>query len=95
MLSDVVADGTGTEAQIPGYAVAGKTGTAQKVLADGRGYSNNAFDASFVGFVPARHPQLCVLVMIDQPDVIFGGSVAAPAFREIASFALQDLEIAP
>jgi len=95
MLSDVVADGTGAEAQIPGYTVAGKTGTAQKVLADGQGYSNSAFDASFVGFVPARHPQLCVLVMIDQPDVIWGGSVAAPAFREIASFALQHLEIAP
>jgi cell division protein FtsI/penicillin-binding protein 2 len=95
MLSDVVADGTGTEAQIPGYEVAGKTGTAQKVLPDGRGYSNSAFDASFVGFVPAQHPQLCVLVMIDQPDVIYGGSVAAPAFREIASFALQHLAIAP
>ncbi len=95
MLSNVVADGTGTEAQIPGYAVAGKTGTAQKVLANGRGYSNTAFDASFVGFVPASHPQLCVLVMVDQPDVIYGGSVAAPAFRDIASFALQDLEIAP
>ena len=95
MLSNVVADGTGTEAQIPGYTVAGKTGTAQKVLANGRGYSNTAFDASFVGFVPASHPQLCVLVMVDQPDVIFGGSVAAPAFRDIASFALQHLEIAP
>lgn len=95
MLSDVVADGTGAEAQIPGYKVAGKTGTAQKVLAGGRGYSNSAFDASFVGFVPAQHPQLCVLVMIDQPDVIWGGSVAAPAFRDIASFALQHLEIAP
>jgi cell division protein FtsI/penicillin-binding protein 2 len=95
MLSNVVADGTGTEAQIPGYVVAGKTGTAQKVLADGRGYSNTAFDASFVGFVPASHPQLCVLVMVDQPDVIYGGSVAAPAFRDIASYALQRLEIAP
>jgi cell division protein FtsI/penicillin-binding protein 2 len=95
MLSNVVADGTGTEAQIPGYEVAGKTGTAQKVLANGRGYSNTAFDASFVGFVPANHPRLCVLVMVDQPDVIYGGSVAAPAFRQIASYALQYLAIAP
>ena len=95
MLSHVVADGTGTAAQIPGYQVAGKTGTAQKALPNGRGYSTTAFDASFVGFAPANHPQLCVLVMVDQPNVIWGGSVAAPAFRDIASFALQDLAIAP
>lgn len=95
MLSHVVADGTGTAAQIPGYQVAGKTGTAQKALPNGRGYSTTAFDASFVGFAPANHPQLCVLVMVDQPNVIWGGSVAAPAFRDIASFALRDLAIAP
>lgn len=95
MLSNVVADGTGTLAQIPGYQVAGKTGTTQKELPNGRGYSNTAFDASFVGFVPADHPRLCVLVMVDQPDVIWGGSVAAPAFRDIATFALQHLAIAP
>lgn len=95
MLSDVVSDGTGEEAQIPGYLVAGKTGTAQKSLPNGGGYSHYAYVASFVGMVPANDPQLVVLVMVDEPHPIWGGVVAAPAFRQIAAFALQRLEIAP
>ena len=95
MLTDVVAEGTGTEAQIPGYKVAGKTGTAQKPLPDGSGYSKSAYVASFVGIVPADDPRLVVLVEIDEPHPIWGGVVAAPAFREIATFALKHLEIAP
>lgn len=95
MLSNVVADGTGVEAQIPGYTVAGKTGTAQVALPNGRGYSQTKYVASFVGFVPAQHPQLVVLVVVNEPSVHYGGVVAAPAFRQIASFALQRLEIAP
>jgi cell division protein FtsI (penicillin-binding protein 3)/stage V sporulation protein D (sporulation-specific penicillin-binding protein) len=95
MLSDVVADGTGTEAQIPGYVVAGKTGTAQKALPTGGGYSKVNYVASFIGMVPARDPQLVVAVVVDEPHPYWGGVVAAPAFRQIASYALQRLEIAP
>jgi len=96
MLSDVVADGTGVEARIPGYVVAGKTGTAQKALPNGLGYSKVNFVASFIGMVPARDPQLVVAVVVDEPKPDYwGGHVAAPAFRQIASYALQRLEIAP
>ncbi len=96
MLGGVVAEGgTGTLAAIPGYTVAGKTGTAQKP--DGRGgYSASQYVASFVGMVPASKPRLVVLVVVDDPrGAIFGGVVAAPAFAEIAKFGLQYLEIAP
>jgi cell division protein FtsI (penicillin-binding protein 3) len=93
MLSDAVSEGTGTNARIPGYVVAGKTGTAQKAIPGG--YSTTRYVASFIGFVPARHPRLVVLVVVDEPSVHYGGTVAAPAFEKIASFALQHLEIAP
>jgi cell division protein FtsI (penicillin-binding protein 3) len=94
MLTDVVVAGTGTEAAIPGYTVAGKTGTAQKPDGHG-GYSGSRFVASFVGMVPATNPRLVVLVMVDEPDVIWGGVVAAPAFAQIAKFDLQYLEVPP
>ena len=95
MLKDVVSSGTGTSAQIPGYQVAGKTGTAQKPDPHG-GYSSSRYVASFVGFVPASKPRLVVLVAVDEPHgVIWGGSVAAPAFQQIARFCLQYLEIPP
>jgi cell division protein FtsI (penicillin-binding protein 3) len=97
MLTGVVADAgaTGTAAAIPGYTVAGKTGTAQKPNGHG-GYSDTNFDATFVGMVPASNPRLVVLVMVDQPrGSIFGGVVAAPAFASIAKFDLQYLEIPP
>jgi cell division protein FtsI (penicillin-binding protein 3) len=96
MLKGVVAEGgTGTNAEIPGYQVAGKTGTAQK--ADPRhGYSTGRYVASFVGFVPASRPRLVVLVTVDEPKgAIFGGVVAAPAFQQIARFDLQYLEVPP
>lgn len=87
--------GTGTEAAIPGYTVAGKTGTAQKPDGHG-GYSDTKFVASFVGMVPASKPRLVVLVMVDEPrGAIFGGVVAAPAFAAIAKFDLQYLEVPP
>jgi cell division protein FtsI (penicillin-binding protein 3) len=95
MLTDAVDEGTGTEARISGYKVAGKTGTAQKPLPDGSGYSKYAYVASFVGIMPSDHPKLVVLVAIDEPHPIWGGVVAAPAVKEIASFALTHLEIAP
>lgn len=93
MFRDVVLDGTGTEAAIPGYTVAGKTGTAQKAE---RGRYVRKYVASFVGLVPARKPRLAILVMVDEPrNNIFGGVVAAPAFRDIARFDLQYLEVPP
>jgi cell division protein FtsI (penicillin-binding protein 3) len=95
MLQDVVAEGTGTYAAIPGYQVAGKTGTAQKADSHG-GYATGEYVASFVGMVPASRPRLVVLVALDQPHgAIFGGVVAAPAFQQIASFDLRYLEIPP
>ena len=93
MFRDVVVEGTGTEAAIPGYTVAGKTGTANKAE-NGRYVSK--YVASFVGLVPARKPRLAILVMVDEPrGQIWGGVVAAPVFRDIARFALQYLEVPP
>jgi len=92
MLRDAVAEGgTGTEAALNGYDVAGKTGTAQKV-SGGRGYTENKHVASFIGFVPAESPELVVLVAIDEPEGIqYGGIVAAPAFKAIAETSLRYL----
>jgi cell division protein FtsI (penicillin-binding protein 3)/stage V sporulation protein D (sporulation-specific penicillin-binding protein) len=95
MLKGVVSDqGTAQLAAIPGYTVAGKTGTAQKP--GPHGYIPGAYVATFVGMVPASHPRLVVLVSVDQPQGgIYGGTIAAPAFEQIASFDLQYLEVPP
>ena len=83
MLRGVLADGgTASGAAIPGYDLAGKTGTANEVI-NGK-YSSTAYAASFIGMVPASHPKLVVAVLVDQPQgAIFGGAVAAPAFQKI------------
>jgi len=95
MLTVTVADGTGKLAQVEGYKVAGKTGTAQKVK-DGGGYYDDRYVASFVGMVPADDPRLVILVTVDDPATQHLGSyVAAPAFARIADFALKRLGIAP
>jgi cell division protein FtsI (penicillin-binding protein 3) len=96
ILTSVVEEGTGKDAAVPGYAVAGKTGTAQKVdPATGR-YSHRKVVASFVGAVPAEAPRLVILVMIDEPETLrWGGSIAAPTFREIARDALKYLRVPP
>jgi len=92
MLKNVVAEGTGTEAVVPGYQVAGKTGTAAKPDPQG-GYSDSRYVASFVGIVPASRPRLVILVSVDEPrGAIWGGTVAAPAFAQIARFDLQYLD---
>ncbi len=92
MLKNVVAEGTGTLAAVPGYQVAGKTGTAAKPDPHG-GYSDTRYVASFVGVVPASRPRLVILVSVDEPrGAIWGGVVAAPAFAEIAKFDLQYLD---
>jgi cell division protein FtsI (penicillin-binding protein 3) len=95
MLEGVLQEGgTASEVSVPGYTLAGKTGTAQKVV-DGT-YSDTQFVASFVGFAPAEDPQLLVAVVVDDPKGdIYGGTVAAPAFGEIAKFALPYLGIPP
>ena len=95
MLKGVVVEGTGREAAIPGYTVAGKTGTAAKIDPDGR-YSTSRYVASFIGLVPATKPRLVIMVMVDEPrGNFYGGVVAAPAFREIARFNLQHFEVPP
>jgi cell division protein FtsI (penicillin-binding protein 3) len=97
MLQVTVESGTGKNARLQGYAVAGKTGTAQKVNEDGSGYSNTKFISSFVGVVPAQAPRLVILVTVDEPSkgAYYGADVAAPAFAHIADFALKHLEIPP
>ena len=94
MLQLAVEKGTGEAAQIPGYDVAGKTGTAEMPLEDGSGYAKGVYVASFIGMVPADHPRLVVLVAVDgTPE--YGGVAAAPAVKKIMQFSLQHLEIAP
>jgi cell division protein FtsI/penicillin-binding protein 2 len=96
MLTTTVSEGTGQQANLANYPVAGKTGTAQKVNEDGRGYSHDNYVASFVGMVPAEDPELVILVIVDEPSkAIYGSVVAAPAFKDIADFALKRLEIPP
>jgi cell division protein FtsI (penicillin-binding protein 3) len=88
--------GTATGAAIDGYELAGKTGTAQKPDPLTGGYSKTKYVASFVGFAPARKPKLLVTVMVDEPlGEIYGGLIAAPAFKQITSFALNYLGIPP
>jgi cell division protein FtsI (penicillin-binding protein 3) len=95
MLQGVFADGgTASGAAIPGYDMAGKTGTANVVV--NGAYSSTKYIASFIGFVPTQHPKLLVAVMVDEPQgAIFGGSVAAPAFQKIVGWAVPYLGISP
>lgn len=97
MLKSAVEEGgTGTQAFIDGYSVAGKTGTAQKVEKETRRYSDHKMTSSFMGFFPAERPQVALLVVIDEPEgVKYGGVVAAPVFREIANTLISYLNIAP
>jgi cell division protein FtsI/penicillin-binding protein 2 len=95
MLRGVLADGgTASGAAIPGYDLAGKTGTANEVI--NGSYSDTAYAASFIGFVPASAPKLLVAIMVDRPQgQIFGGAVAAPAFQKIVGWAVPYLGINP
>ncbi len=97
ILKGVVDDGgTGVMASMEGFEVAGKTGTAQKPDLVRGGYSAKKRVASFIGFVSADDPRLVMLVIIDEPEVnVYGGTVAAPAFRNIASASLQRLGVVP
>jgi len=90
-------EGTASQVSIPGYTLAGKTGTASKIDQATGEYSNTAFVASFIGFAPASDPRLLTAIVVDEPQngSIYGGTVAAPAFGQIMSFALPYLGIPP
>ncbi|MEY2460596.1 MAG: hypothetical protein QOG30_2426 [Acidimicrobiaceae bacterium] len=99
MMEQVVITGTGTEASIDGYTVAGKTGTA-RIPQPGGGYQDGAgnyhYEATFGGFVPAEDPQLSAIVVIDEPTAtIFASGASAPVFRDIASYGLRRFHIPP
>jgi cell division protein FtsI (penicillin-binding protein 3) len=89
-MEGVVTDGTGKAAQIPGYTVAGKTGTAKK-LVNGSYRGHSDYNVSFVGFVPANKPVFAIVVVVDSPHRVspYGGVVAAPIFQKIAATALR------
>jgi cell division protein FtsI (penicillin-binding protein 3) len=89
MLEAVVKTGTGVNAAIDGYTVAGKTGTAQIPDSNHLGYVDGAFVGSFAGFAPAENPVLSAIVVLNHPTPIYGGSVAAPVFSTIVQYALQ------
>jgi cell division protein FtsI (penicillin-binding protein 3) len=96
ILREVVTEGgTGVKADVNGYSVCGKTGTAQK-LEPGGGYSEDRYVASFVGFAPAERPAIAVLVVVDEPQgTIYGGLVAAPAFSRIVKETLGYMNVPP
>lgn len=97
MLENVVAQGTGTAAQVAGYRIAGKTGTAQKPAPGGLGYLPGYYVGSFIGFFPLENPKVAILVLIDEPRAggYYGGVVAAPAFKKLAEEIIPYLRIPP
>jgi cell division protein FtsI (penicillin-binding protein 3) len=97
MLTAVVEDGgTGVEAAVPGFRVAGKTATAQKVDPATGKYSQDKYTASFVGFIPADRPRLVIAVVLDEPMIgHYGGDLAGPVFRRVAEASLRYLGVTP
>ncbi|HEU4692478.1 MAG TPA: penicillin-binding protein, partial [Vicinamibacterales bacterium] len=94
IMEKVVEEGTGERAQVPGYTVAGKTGTAKK-LVNGSYRGHSDYNVSFVGFVPSRKPAFAIVVVVDSPHRVsaYGGVVAAPIFQRIATAALRQYGI--
>lgn len=93
IMEQVILNGGGKNAKIEGYSIAGKTGTAQKLSADGTGY-DGGYIASFVGFAPSKNPDFIVLVMLDNPQgAYYGGQIAAPVFKEIMEQLLALAEV--
>jgi cell division protein FtsI (penicillin-binding protein 3) len=89
-------EGTGVEAAVPGFRVAGKTATAQKADPETGRYTSDRFTSSFIGFVPADRPRLAIVVVLDEPMLSHaGGAVAAPAFRRVAEYSLRYLGVKP
>ncbi|MBU4310655.1 penicillin-binding protein [bacterium] len=103
ILKGVTLKGTGTRAQVPGYEVAGKTGTAQKIDPKTKKYSQDKTTATFLGWVPADDPRILILVVVDEPKglpyegrmVRYGGLIAAPVFKEVAQRTLRYLNVPP
>lgn len=94
LLKEVVEEGTGRNAKVPGYSVAGKTGTAQ--VPGKNGYEKGKYVSSFVGFLPASDPKLSIIVVVYEPrKAHYGGTVAAPVFSEIAAFSVKHFKIPP
>ena len=96
MLETVLQEGgTGRRAAIPGYRVAGKTGTSKKSTAGG--YADDRYVAVFVGFAPATTPRLAAVVVVNEPngEVYYGGQVAAPVFSKVMAGALRLLDVMP
>jgi cell division protein FtsI (penicillin-binding protein 3) len=89
MMEQVVQDGTAVLAGVPGYTVAGKTGTAQIPDPVHGGYITGAYEATFAGFAPAENPALSAIVVLERPNPIYGGTVAAPVFSQIMRYALH------
>ena len=91
-----VENGTGREAKIDGYKVAGKTGTAQKFDPATGEYSKTSFIASFVGYLPADRPRVTILILLDEPQGFYwGGSVAAPVFARVGLEIMHYLGVPP
>ena len=99
ILRKVITDGTGQMAALDGYTAGGKTGTAQKVDSDGTGYDEGRNVVSFVGFAPAQEPEIVVVIIVDEPSAqsgpVWGGTISAPVFKEIAEFTLLHLKVQP
>jgi cell division protein FtsI (penicillin-binding protein 3) len=95
IMEQTVERGTATYAQVPGYTIAGKTGTASK-LVDGR-YSGTDYFASFVGFLPSRNPVATIIVVLDSPRAhgYYGGPIAGPVFQKIAEATLRHFGVPP
>ncbi len=95
MLAYAVEDGTGTNAQIEGYQVAGKTGTARIPRRDGPGYLIGQYKASFIGYLPAGNPRVVIAAILDRPAQVYGGLASAPLFQRVARAAIARLGIEP
>ena len=93
----VVTEGTGKNANLLEYDVAGKTGTSQKAGVDGKSYSHQKYVGSFIAYAPAGHPRVCVLVMMNEPKngAYYGGTVSAPVVAEIIRRSLLYLGVEP
>ena len=99
MLEDVVKEGTGSNAMLFEYRVAGKTGTAKKLQRIGNKmrYSNDKYIGSFIGYAPADNPKICVLVTLNEPrnGGYYGGTVAAPVVRDVLKRVLRYMQVEP
>src|SRR5690606_21750124 len=97
LLRDVVKKGTGSNADLPGYHVAGKTGTAQKPNPNGKGYLKGKYVVSFIGFAPTENPEVVVYIALDEPThaggEVTGGTVAAPLAKEVLQKTLKIREV--